>query len=123
MFKVIWGFIKGIFSLKWVKWLFAAIVFIVVIALSIGSGISNSKYNKLKAYSAKQDSTIVMLRDSLKKKSQPVFNYEIHLAVSDHSIMQCKNTGRGTLNTPSTKTYVLKVDSTSVAVKAVDSKY
>lgn len=120
MFKAIWHFIKGLWSLKWVKWVLIGIAAIVFASVSIGAGVNRSHYNKIKAYSAHQDSVIMVLRDSLKHKSQPIYNYEIHLAVTDKSVMQCKNTGRGTLNTPSMKTYILKVDSSSVAVRTED---
>lgn len=120
MFKTIWMFFKGLLSLKWVKWAILGVVAAIIIALSIGAGISQHNCNKLQARIEQRDSVITSLRDSLESMSQPIFNYEVHLAVEDRSVIQCKNTGKGTLNTPSTKMYILRVDSASVAVKAVD---
>lgn len=120
MFKTIWNFFKGFFTLKWVKWVAIGIVAVVFIILSITTGVYKGKNNKYEAQLAAKDSTIVMLRDSLTKNHQPIVNYEIYLAVSDYSVLQCKNTGRGTLNIPSTKSYVLTVDSSAVAVQEVD---
>lgn len=120
MIKSIWNLLRGFFSLKWVKWVVLGVVAVILLSLAISTGVYKSKTKSYKQQIAAKDSTIMVLRDSLTKKSQRVINYEIYLAVSDYSILQCKNTGRGTLNIPSTKSYVLTVDSSAVAVQEVD---
>lgn len=110
--------VKNLFQGKYGKGIITAIISILIIGLSISTTSYVNLKNEYKNESNQLDIKIIELRDSIKSNVKPIFNYKIHLNVTDQSKYVTKlNFNKGVIVNPSTKTYILIVDSSSVEFK------
>lgn len=96
----------------WIKWIVIGVLVSAVTTLASVCGVQHREATTLRKQVAEQSAVI----DSLLARRMTVFDVELH--VTDRSRMTVNGRyNKGTINVPSTRTYVLDIDSVGLNIK------